>query len=327
MPMVSPAGSANCQDDDFQQQHSRESDHPSADAHTFPLHHQVHNEAPGGQESMFARPLTSDETQTAAATQQHQSYHEQSHDNSPQAFALQHQVSNDAPAELEPAEPLTFSRQASGSQDFVSQHQMNNASPASQQAMYSESLTSDRHPSHAQQPEHQASAGEGNDLLPSMRQPLTSAGQTSGEQDFALQHSMNNQAPPAETTMYARPLTSDQQHAGAQQQQQQQQHRQQEQQHQNEQQQHGDSEPTQVPEAHGGRQPVPVQQDDGQVPEARSRQAEEPHQSLTGNNWLNVLLDRGFSFHSKLAYGMVLATWTFSSSLLLQFIWPNHPFQ
>lgn len=305
---TSPAGSASAdrQDPDFQQQHASEPDLSSsfgspqtADAQTFPLHHQLHNEAPGSQESMFARPLTSDENQTAAATQQRQSSHEQSHDNSPQAFASQHQVNNEAPAELRHAEPLTSGRQASGSQDFVSQHQMSNASPGSQQAMYSEPLTSVRHPSHAPQLEHQGSAGEGNESLPGVRQPLTSAGQTSGDQDFALQHSMNNQAPAAETSMYAQPLTSDQQYAGAQQQQQHEQ--------QPEQQQHGDSEPIQVPEAHGRRQPVPVQRDDGGVTGARSQQAEEPHQSLTGNNWLAFLLDRGCSFCFKLAYGTRLA--------------------
>jgi len=304
--MISPTGSASAdgQERDFQQQHSSEQDHPSsskspqtADAQTFPLHHQVHNEAPGGPESMFAQPLTSDENQTAAATQQRQSSLEQSHDNSPQAS--QHQVNNEAPVE-----PLTSDGQAFGSQDFVSQHQMHNASPASQQAMYSEPLTSDRHPSHAQQPEHQVSAGGGNESLSTMRQPLTSAGQTSGEQDFALQHSMTNEAPAAETSMYAEPHTSDQQYAGAQQQQQQQhQHEQHP-----EQKQHGDLEQDLAQEAHGRSQAVSVQQDDGRVPEASSQQAEEPYQSLTGNNWLAVLLDRGFSFCSKLACGMRLAT-------------------
>ena len=330
---TSPAGSASAdrQERDFQQQSSSEPDHPSssespqtADTQTFPLHHQVHNEAPGGQESMFARPLTSDENQPAAATQQHQSSLEQSHDNSHQAFASQHQVNNEAPAELEHAQPLTSGRQASGSQDFVSQHQMNNASPASQQAMYSEPLTSDRHPSHAQQPEHQASTGGGNESLPSVRQPLSPAGQTSGDQEFALQYSMTNKAPAVETSMYAQPLTSDQQHAGAQQQQQQQQ----EQQQQYERQQHGDSEPIQAQEAHGRRQPVPVQQDDGRVPEARSQQTEEPHQSLTGNNRLAILLDRGFFwFQIGIWNALGNVTLTFSSSLLLQLIRPDHPFQ
>ncbi len=313
MSATSPAGSASDdrQDRDFQQQPASESDHPSssesphtADAHTFPLHHQVHSEAPDGQESTFAQPLTSDEYQLAAATQQHQSSLGQSHDNTPQAFASQHQVNNEAPAELEHAEPLTSGRQAFGSQDFVSQHRMNNASPASQQAMYSEPLTSDRHPSHAQQPEHQASAGEGNESLPSTRQPLSPAGQTSGEQDFALQHSVTNEAPAAETSMYAQRHTSDQQYAGARQQQQQQhQHEQHP-----EQKQHGDLEQDLAQEVHGRSQAVSVQQDDGRVPEASSQQAEEPHQSLTGNNWLAVLLDRGFSFCSKLACGMRLAT-------------------
>ncbi len=294
--VASPAGSVSDdrQDPEFQQQHSSEPDHPSssespqtADVQTFPLHHQVHNEAPGAQESMFARPLTSDENQPAAATQQRQSSHEQSHDNSPQAFASQHQVNNEAPAQLEHAEALMSGRQASGRQDFASQHQMNNASPASQQPMYSEPLTSDRHPSHAQQPEHQASAGEENASLRRARQPLLPAGQTPGEQDFPLQHSITNEAPAAETSVYAQPLTSDQQHTGTQQQQQ---HEQQPEQHQ-----HGDSEQMQAQEAHGRSQAVSVQQDDGQIPEARSQQAEEPHQSLTGLSWLAVLLDMCFA--------------------------------
>ncbi|KAL0024653.1 hypothetical protein WJX77_006333 [Trebouxia sp. C0004] len=267
--------SADRRDRDFQQQHSGEPDHPSsfgspqtADAQTFLLHQQVRNESPGGQASMFAPPLTSDETQSAAAAQQHQPSREPSHDNNPQAFASKHQVNNEAPAELKHPEPLTSGQQVSGSQNFVFQHQMNNASLASQQAVYSEPLTSDRHPSHAQHPEHQASAGEGNEASPSMRRPLTSAGQMSSDQDFALQHSMNNQVPAAATSMYAQPLTSDQQYARAQQQ--------------PEQQQHGDSELIQDQEAHGRRQAVSVQQDDGQVPEPRSQQAGEPHQRLAG---------------------------------------------
>ncbi len=255
---------------------------------------------------MFAQPLTTDENQTEAATQQRQSSLEQSHDNSTQAFASQHQVNNEPPAELEHAEPLTSGRQASGSQDFVSQHQMNNASPASQQAMYSEPLTSDRHPSHAQQPEHQASAGDGNESLPSIRQPLLSAGQTSGDADFALQHSMTNEAPAAETSSYAQPLASDQQYAG----QQQQQHERQPEQHQ-----YGDSEQVQTQEALSRRQAVPAQQDDGQVPEARSQQAEEPHQSLTGNKWLAVLLFCLFQNGIRDVFGY--GTLTSSSSLLL----------
>ena len=313
--MISPSGSASddCQDRDFQQQHSSEPDHPSscdspqtADAQTLPSHHQVHNEEPGGQESMFAQPLTSDENQMATATQQRQSSHEQPLDHSPQAFASQHQVNNEAPAELKHTQPLTSGQQASGSQDFVSQHQMNNALPASQQATYSEPLTSDRHPSHAQQPEHQAYAGGGNESLPSIRQPLSSAGQTSGNQQFALQHSMTNEAPADAKSMYAQPLTSDQQYAG----QQQQQHERQPEQHQ-----HGDSEQVQTQEALSRRQAVPAQQDDGQAPEARSQQAQEPHQSLTGNNWLAVSLFCLFQNGIRDMFGY--GTLTSSSSLLL----------
>lgn len=277
----------------------------TANLQTFPSQYQVQNEAPGGEESMFAQPLTSHNRAAAEAHPREAAYEEsnepfdgQSRDS--QAFASQPRLSSEAPAasDSEYAGSHVSGQQTVDNEEVVSRHQVNDAAPANQQNVYSDPRTSDRHPPDARHSQHQASAdGEG---------PLPGRDQAPADQTFALEHQVTNEAPDNEVSMMGQPLTADGQTSGT---------HSSAQHHMSTEQVVGDesgqaqplssdyhstdSQHRQYADAHQGEEgeagvsseSAPGQQAGSEGPqggshqsEGRSPRAEEPHQSLTGNN-------------------------------------------
>ena len=146
-------------------------------ATTFPDDHQVSNTAPGGEESMLAEPLTSDRQQST----------------------LQRRT----PATPSADQPVVEDPHSHGAQEFASHHHVRNAAPSSSESLFAAPLTSDSHDARSFEHGRQQVA-QGSDSTPVVSES------DAASQDFASQHHVSNQTPPAEHA-YAQPLTSDQQ--------------------------------------------------------------------------------------------------------------------